>query len=127
MKAMTREWLRKAEADRRTAHRLIGEKPADHDIVCFHCQQAVEKYLKGLLQEGGLSIPRIHDLGELLNRLQPTHPTISRLRRNTRPLTRYAVEYRYPGLRADRRKSRAALAGAEAVRSEVRRRLGLRR
>jgi HEPN domain-containing protein len=30
--------------------------------VCFHCQHAAEKYLKALLQEGGLVVPRTHDL-----------------------------------------------------------------
>jgi HEPN domain-containing protein len=30
--------------------------------VCFHCQQAVEKYLKAFLKELGVAVPRIHDL-----------------------------------------------------------------
>ena len=42
------------------------------------------------------------------------------------PLARYAVDYRYPGARADRRKAQSALAAAERIRAEVRRRLGLR-
>ena len=58
MMPMTREWLRKAEADLRSARRLFALKPTDHDVVCFHCQQAAEKFLKGLLHEGGSVVPR---------------------------------------------------------------------
>jgi HEPN domain-containing protein len=126
MTPMTREWLRKADADLRTARRLIGLRPADHDVVCFHCQQAAEKYLKGLLHEGGSVVPRTHDLIQLPALLVPRHPTLGPFRRILSRLTRYAVDYRYPGARPDRRKARAALAAAERIRSEVRRRLGLR-
>ena len=40
-------------------------------------------------------------------------------------LTRYGVEYRYPGVRATTRRMRAALRQAERVRCELRERLGL--
>jgi len=126
MTPMTREWLRKADADLRTARLLIAEKPADHDVICFHCQQAVEKYLKAFLQERGTPIPKTHDLKALLDLTLPFDPTLGSLRQSVRPLTKYAVEYRYPGFRADRRQSRRALAVVERVRAEVRRRLGLR-
>jgi HEPN domain-containing protein len=91
---MTREWLRKAEADRRSARRLIGLRPADYDVVCFHCQQAAEKFLKGLLHEGGSVVPRTHDLVKLHALLVPSHPVLRPLRRLLSPLTRFAVEYR---------------------------------
>jgi HEPN domain-containing protein len=38
------EWFRKADHDLTSAHKLIED--ADIlDNVCFHCQQAAEKYL----------------------------------------------------------------------------------
>ena len=55
MKRMTREWVRKTEDDFRAAEILVAEKEALHDQVCFHCQQAAEKYFKALLQELGLA------------------------------------------------------------------------
>jgi hypothetical protein len=82
--------------------------------------------LKGLLHEGGSVVPRTHDLTRLHTLLVPNHPTLQPLRRPLSPLTRFAVDYRYPGARADRRKARSALAAAERIRAEVRRRLGLR-
>ena len=46
MKKLTREWVRKAEADYRLAAKLAADKESFYDQLCFHCQQAAEKYLK---------------------------------------------------------------------------------
>lgn len=126
MKQITREWIRKAEGDRRVARREHAARPAVHDAVCFHCQQFAEKYLKGLLQEFGLSFAKTHDLVDLIDRLIPTDPVFGLLRPLAFNLTRYAVQYRYPGKRATSRQARSALIDAERVRAEIRRRLGLR-
>jgi hypothetical protein len=40
-------------------------------------------------------------------------------------MTRYAVEYRYPGIKASKKQMEAALRKVERLRSEVRQRLGL--
>jgi HEPN domain-containing protein len=40
------------------------EPPAD--LVCFHCQQGAEKYLKGFLAWHAVPFPRTHDLAALL-------------------------------------------------------------
>jgi HEPN domain-containing protein len=93
--------------------------------VCFHCQQAAEKYLKAQLQEIGLAVPRTHDLEILLDLLLPNDSTLAPLRRALRSLTRYAVGFRYPGVRATTRRMQAAMRQAERVRRESRARLGL--
>ncbi len=46
---LAREWFGKAERDLLTADTMLGVSPAPTDVVCFHCQQAAEKYLKGFL------------------------------------------------------------------------------
>jgi HEPN domain-containing protein len=44
-----RRWVRKAEHDLEAAKRILGrEEACPYDTACFHCQQAVEKYLKAL-------------------------------------------------------------------------------
>jgi HEPN domain-containing protein len=44
-----RQWIRKAEHDLEAASRIMaGEEGCPFDTVCFHCQQAAEKYLKCL-------------------------------------------------------------------------------
>src|SRR5262249_52068900 len=118
--------VRKAESDVRVARREAAAKPRENDVVCFHCQQAAEKYLKALKQEWVLPIPRTHDLLQLLNDLLPHDPTLKPLSRNVGRLTRYAVRIRYPGIRTTGRQVRAALQHMETARLVIRSKLGLR-
>jgi HEPN domain-containing protein len=99
--------------------------PPLRDLVCFHCQQAAEKYLKALLQDLGVAIPKTHELEQLLDMLLPHHPKLASLRRALQALNRYSVEYRYPGERATSRMMKAALHNAQRVRDHVRKQLGL--
>ena len=78
-----------------------------------------------LLQELGLVVPKTHDLEDLLDLLLPHTATLAPLRRALRSLTRYAVDVRYPDVRATTRHMEAALRQAERVRRELRVRLGL--
>lgn len=81
-----------------------------HDLVCFCCQQTAEKYLKALLEESSLMVPRTHDLEDLLDRLIPIHPALSPLRRGLKFLIQFAVHARYPGFSATKPgNSRSAL------------------
>jgi hypothetical protein len=40
-------------------------RPLPAEIIAFHCQQAAEKYLKGVLVILGIEPPYIHDLMQL--------------------------------------------------------------
>jgi len=121
----TAQWVRYAEEDWQVANEVAGRRPPHRNAACFHCQQAGEKYLKALLQELGLIVPRTHELEDLLDLLLPHHATLAPLRRTLRSLTPYAVNFRYRGVRATTRRMQAALRQAERVRSEIRARLGL--
>ena len=99
--------------------------PPKRNAVGFHCQQSVEKYFKALLQETGLPVPRTHNLIDLIDLLLPHDPTLRSLRRGLKTLTRFAVEYRYPGWNATTKQMQSALAQAERIRAEIRGRLGL--
>jgi HEPN domain-containing protein len=126
MKKLTREWVRKAEADYRlavTVHR--GAEPF-HDAVCFHCQQSAEKYLKGLIEELGLTVPKTHDLERLRGLLTAHAAALRPLKRGMAFLTRFAVETRYPGDDASKRQAEAALRWAARVRTAARTLLGMR-
>ena len=125
MKRETAKWVRKAETDWEVAHKLAGETPPPCDVVCFHCQQAAEKYLKALLQENGLVVPRTHDLVNVLSLLLPGDVALTPLRRKARSLTQYAVDYRYPGTMASKRQTEAALRHVDQIRLECRSRLNL--
>jgi HEPN domain-containing protein len=93
--------------------------------VCFHCQQAAEKYLKALLEELAVAFPKTHDLEDLLDLLLPHHASLSRCRRGLRFLTGFAVNPRHPLLRTTKRQAAAALRWAGKVRHACRDLLGL--
>jgi len=98
-----------------------------NDPVCFSCQQLLEKYLKALLEELGLTIPRTHDLEDLLDRLLPAYPQLRWLRRGCKFLIQFAVDPRYPGFHASKRQAAAALRWAELGRDAARAILGFPR
>jgi HEPN domain-containing protein len=125
MRPQTAQWVRYAEEDLEAARDLAARKPPLRNTACFHCQQAAEKFLKALLQELGAVVPRTHELNDLLDLLLPHDATLVPLRRGLKGLTRYAVEFRYPGKRATTQRMQAALRLAERVGRELRLRLGL--
>jgi HEPN domain-containing protein len=97
-----------------------------HDVVCFHAQQCVEKYFKGLMEEIGLAIPKTHDLDLLLPKLLPHHPALGSLRRGTTFLSNFAVGTRYPGKDASKRQAAAAARWCNRTRAKARGLLGIR-
>jgi HEPN domain-containing protein len=125
MKSETGRWIRKAEDDLEGAIALTRRARPLNDLICFHCQQSAEKYLKALMIELGLSFPKTHRLEELLSLLLPQVRTLRPLRRALVALTRYAVDYRYPNENATKREAAAALRQATRVRAQIRVRLGL--
>ena len=124
MKRQTKPWVRKAEEDVQAANTLAAATPPLRDVVCFHCQQAVEKYLKALPQELGVAFPKTHDLERLVDLILPHDSTIKPLQRRVDALTVFAVEYRYPIVRATTRHMQTALRTMERVRAQIRARLG---
>lgn len=111
MKELVAEWIRKAEADAGTARRETSVREgANWDAVCFHAQQAVEKYLKGLLQQEGIPFTRTHDLSVLLDLILPVFPDLKKLSDDLEWLSAFAVEFRYPGEEAMEEDARYATA-----------------
>lgn len=126
MKAVTQEWVDKAESDWIALNTLFNaRKSVNHDAVCFHAQQCAEKYLKGRLIEAGIAFPKTHALPALLVLALPIEPNWNVLLLPLTELTPYGVEYRYPGLTTNRAEAREARKHCETVRSAVRLALGL--
>jgi HEPN domain-containing protein len=124
MKRATRDWIRKAEADFQLASQI--DKARYPDQICFLCQQSTEKYLKAILEEASLRIPRIHDLDQLLLAMPNQHLTLKRTRRGALFLTQFAIAARYPGFSANRRQATAALRWSLRFRTICRTILGLK-
>jgi len=90
-------WIDKADHDLRAAEHIMTLEGSElTDIICFHCQQCAEKYVKALLVSVGVHFPKTHDLRLLLD-LVPMRimPDVSRPR--VIALNRYVIEGRYPG------------------------------
>jgi hypothetical protein len=64
-------------------------------------------------------------LDQLLVLLMAQDPALRSLRRGLKNLTRFTVEYRYPGLNATKRHVQSSLRHAQRVRQAIRQRLGL--
>ena len=121
------EWISKAEGDFLTAGReLRARKSPNYDAVCFHAQQCAEKYLKAMLQQNNKSIPKIHNLIELMLLCEEIDSSFEMLRADLVTMERYAVQGRYPGETAEKEDAQSAYAAAGTVRKFIRQKLGLK-
>ena len=70
--AVIREWLAKADRDLlAAAHMLTLKDECPTDVVCFHAQQCVEKYVKALLVFLATPFPKTHNIRELRRYCRP--------------------------------------------------------
>jgi HEPN domain-containing protein len=85
--------------------------------LCFEAQQAAEKAIKAVFVHRGATFPYIHDLDELLDRLERSGLKVPRYARRADELSPFAVATRYPGLfgPVTKRQYRKAIRIAEAV------------
>jgi HEPN domain-containing protein len=115
-----RGWFRKAESDLRTIDLVMPAEDPPLDTVCFHAQQAAEKYLKGLLTFLGAPFPKSHDLEELLALLPADRPLALDLPALAE-LSHLAVAPRYPGWDepVERETAERAIATARSVKAAV--------
>ncbi len=90
------EWFGYAESDLKTAIYLLGMKPKPNEIICYHCQQSAEKYLKGYLVSQGESIKKTHDLQFLCKLASQKNSKLTDIEDDCIELTDYGVEVRYP-------------------------------
>ena len=127
MNVILKEWIEKAEEDYGVALREIrARKNPALNAVCFHAQQCVEKYLKAVHAREGVPFIKTHDLDVLLTGCTDRHPFWAVFRDDLKRLSRYAVQFRYPGESADREEAIAAVAIMKRCRSDIRAGLGLR-
>lgn len=90
------QWLEKANRDFDAAEHLLAQGGRFREIIAFHCQQAVEKYLKALLVRHQVEFPKTHDIRKLLGLIAKVHPDLAESLRDADVLTPFGVEVRYP-------------------------------
>jgi HEPN domain-containing protein len=90
-------WLMKAENDLKAVKHLLTFADAPTDVISFHCQQSVEKYLKSYLTLADVRVKRTHDLATILYLCIEEDADFKELdTEEISNLTFYAVEIRYP-------------------------------
>ena len=90
-----KQWLAKANEDL-----LVVEKLTENDIIatpsiCFHCQQAVEKFLKAFLISNDIDIKKTHNIEYLLSECSDLDTEFSTV--DPKELSEFGVDARYPG------------------------------
>jgi HEPN domain-containing protein len=92
-----KQWFSKAEDDLKSAEYLATmHYPRPEGIICFHCQQSAEKYLKGFLFQNNVVFPNIHDLIRILELCEAVNVQFSTILPKCNTLNRYSVVPRYP-------------------------------
>ena len=91
------QWLDKGNNELRSAEYLATmHHPTPDEVICYLCQQAAEKYLKGFLFLHDIEPPKTHDLNELLNMCAEKNGDFSALSARMSVLKTYAIMPRYP-------------------------------
>ncbi len=97
IRRLVADWTRKANRDFAVATHLATEGERFRDAVGFHCQQALEKYLKAVLVRHQVEFAKTHDLDRLLGILRSVAPEIAEASSEAGWLTPFGVDFRYPG------------------------------
>jgi HEPN domain-containing protein len=117
-------WLRFADENRAVAEREMATDDPAYHTICFLCQSAAEKYLKGYLIAQGWTLEKTHDLVALLTRCADYEERFAPLREGGAILNEYIVAGRYPGDVAYEdigdEEAREALAVVRRIEREVR-------
>jgi len=92
-----KKWIQKAEVDIKTAKILIESEDPPTESICFHAQQAVEKFLKAYLTYMDIRAGKTHDIVALLEMCIEKDKEFKNLdTEKLGNLTFYAVDVRYP-------------------------------
>jgi HEPN domain-containing protein len=121
--AIVREWLEKADEDFGFARSSMLQESAFHAQICFHFQQAAEKYLKAFIIAKGLGFSKVHDLVHLLRICTAQSSAFCGLEEDCIFLNTAYIETRYPvhwPINYTRETAEQALTSAERIAKVVR-------
>ena len=90
------EWLQIADDDLYSAKMLNELVRKPYEIICYHCAQAVEKYLKGFLTYNDITPQKTHNLLLLVDLCAENDNSFENVKTECRVLNRYTNEIRYP-------------------------------
>lgn len=119
----TKQWIHYALGDLSVAEReILYESPAYHTI-CFLCQSAAEKLLKGFLIYRGWELKKTHDIVALLALCSEYDNDLAKMVDEGATLNEYIIAGRYPEDLAYEQlgatEAREALQAAQKVRDRI--------
>jgi HEPN domain-containing protein len=95
LKKFVHQWMDKACEDLLVVEKLTEGNIIASNAACFHCQQAVEKFLKAFLIANGQDIIKTHNIEFLLSECKELDDAFSSI--DPKNLSDYGVDVRYPG------------------------------
>ena len=112
------DWQFLANRDLAVADHLANNMaPIPTEIIAFHCQQAVEKYLKGAIVILGEEPPFIHDLDRLCSTAEKHRPSFVQISSLCAIINYFSVQPRYDrGLSLSETDMRLVLAHTKTIR-----------
>lgn len=118
-KELVDEWLRFANMDLEIAkNSLRTMQPAPLEIICYHCQQAAEKFLKSVIVSYGAEVEKTHDLTKLLDALKEFIDVPEQFLDSAEILTLFGVRARYPlAIDVDESQTKNAIFQAEKIKT----------
>ena len=106
--------MNKAAKDYATSEKLfIDDCEYYWDIICFHCQQCIEKSLKAFLMYNDVIFPKTHDLIFLLNLCLPTDSYFNNF--DLSEFADFGVEIRYDDIPTSIEDTKKAFETAKTV------------
>jgi HEPN domain-containing protein len=118
-------WLRYGEGDLTVAEHEMQRPSPVYPTVCFLCQSAAEKFLKGFLISRGWTLEKTHDLVQLLAWCADYDAELAGMIAEGSLLNEYIVAGRYPSDIASERIGVAeaweALDACQKIHAQVRR------
>lgn len=125
---VVREWLKEAAEDYGFASVNLEDQDQDQYFrkICFHFQQATEKYLKAFVVAKGLPFRKIHDLVELVRMCQEDDSSFEEITEEAEFLTDFYVDTRYPAhwpIETDRNEAEKAKNAADKIKLFIEKKL----
>ena len=90
------EWIQIADDDLYSAKTLNESVRKPYEIICYHCAQATEKYLKGYLAYNDIIPQKTHNLLFLHEICVEQDSSFESIRTECGLLNRFTNEIRYP-------------------------------
>jgi len=119
--ARYKDWYQKAQADLQSA-KILFKYEGDCSIVAFHCQQAIEKAMKGYILRHRGDLIAGHSLIYLCKEASLIKTTIIQYLKDCSFVNQFYIETRYPAdipLELSKDEARECISIAETILNEL--------